>query len=1099
MAITYTQTSFNAGELSPRLKGRSDLDKYKSGLFTCDNYLPLPHGGIAKRAGFKYINEVKDSTKEVELVPFEFSETDAYVLEFGDLYMRVFTDGGRVVTTDSDTVLLLHGDGNDGSITITDDGISIHTVSANGNAQIDTGQYYFATGSITLDGVGDYLSIPDHADFNFGATEMTMDFWVRFNSVTGIHTFYYQKDTTAGDMVWFYVDHVQNTLNFRVVDGGSLIVNLQETWNPTIDAWYHVALIRGWGSVTDDWAMCIDGTILNALTTDAGTLPNHDQNINIGGLATANTILDFSSNCHVISKINDATLSSAQSKWGDASILFDGTGDGLSIPDNAAWDILSQTNVTIDLWVLHDDHVGAEYYVSQFEDTDNRWQFLHSGGDGLKFQAVSGGVTILDTGGGGEITDTNWHHVAMCKVGDDYGIYLDGSQVCYVNDNSTDTFAGLLYIGQYGTGAFELDGYADDVRITHTNSFSAAPVVGLTDTITIPTAPHKSDSNTKLLIRADLYDLDGWLDEFRVSTTNRWTANFTPATQEYPGGGGSADYELVTPYDTDDDIHLLRVVQSADTLYIAHPRYNIGKLSRTDHDAWTITEIDWDEPPWNALNTTATTLDPSATTGAGIDVVASVAFFSQLHVGAYFKQANGFYRITAVTDSTNAVATVKSDLDDHLATADWQQGSWDDSQYYPGFLTFHEDRLIAVGDQGHPLRVFMSMTADYENFGDTSGAGADDPITQDIWAQQLNLTKWALSGKRLYIGTVGAEFWITGSTVDAPITPTSILVRRESTHGSYKAAPVMIGNTVQFVQKDGKKVVDWHYSDTEDGFEGTDIGILAGHLTSSTTIEKMAYAQDPDSVIWMIMADGTIASLTYLKEHKVVGYATHTSTDSTGDAVFESMAVIPGSSGDEVWVVAKRTIDSSTVRYIERLEPQFFGGTYSENAFFVDSGLSSLNGAAASTFAGLDHLEGETVKVFADSTMRNNATVSGGSVTISGAAAVDVHIGLGYNADAEIVVPRESGLTDKATDYYRIYRATFMLYEAGNGMQVGQDASNLHDLQGLTDGAANTGEYRDEIIAEYKLFPTIFIRNPDPVPSTLLAVYAELDSGDKNN
>lgn len=85
------QTNFTAGELSPRLEGRTDLDKYANGAKTLENMIVLPHGPATKRGGTQYIGNTKVPTGKVRLVRFEFSKTQAYVLEFGEYYIRIFT------------------------------------------------------------------------------------------------------------------------------------------------------------------------------------------------------------------------------------------------------------------------------------------------------------------------------------------------------------------------------------------------------------------------------------------------------------------------------------------------------------------------------------------------------------------------------------------------------------------------------------------------------------------------------------------------------------------------------------------------------------------------------------------------------------------------------------------------------------------------------------------------------------------------------------------------------------------------------------------------------------------------------------------------
>jgi hypothetical protein len=107
----------------------------------------------------------------------------------------------------------------------------------------------------------------------------------------------------------------------------------------------------------------------------------------------------------------------------------------------------------------------------------------------------------------------------------------------------------------------------------------------------------------------------------------------------------------------------------------------------------------------------------------------------------------------------------------------------------------------------------------------------------------------------------------------------------------------------------------------------------------------------------------------------------------------ESVAVIPSTSEDEVWVTCNRTINGSAVRYIERMKPRDWGDDM-EDMFFVDSGLT-YDGDSTSTITGLDHLEGETVAILADGAVQPSKTVSSGAITLTDAASV-VQVGLPY-------------------------------------------------------------------------------------------------------
>jgi hypothetical protein len=91
-------SNFTGGELSPRLDGRTDLSKYFNGCKKLQNFIIHPHGGASRRPGTIHIAEVKNSAHGCRLIPFEFNVTQAYILEFGNEYFRVYKDGGQIVS-----------------------------------------------------------------------------------------------------------------------------------------------------------------------------------------------------------------------------------------------------------------------------------------------------------------------------------------------------------------------------------------------------------------------------------------------------------------------------------------------------------------------------------------------------------------------------------------------------------------------------------------------------------------------------------------------------------------------------------------------------------------------------------------------------------------------------------------------------------------------------------------------------------------------------------------------------------------------------------------------------------------------------------------
>jgi hypothetical protein len=125
-----------------------------------------------------------------------------------------------------------------------------------------------------------------------------------------------------------------------------------------------------------------------------------------------------------------------------------------------------------------------------------------------------------------------------------------------------------------------------------------------------------------------------------------------------------------------------------------------------------------------------------------------------------------------------------------------------------------------------------------------------------------------------------------------------------------------------------------------------------------------------------------------------------------GNGAVEALAVIPGSGADELWLIVARSIGGVTRRYVEQMQPPFADDQDLEDAWFVDCGLA-YDGAPATIFSGLDHLEGQSVDVLADGAPHPAQTVALGAITLSYAAS-RVIVGLGYTSTLE-TMPLEAG------------------------------------------------------------------------------------------
>lgn len=96
-SVKVLRQSFSGGEISPRLFGRIELDKFQNGVETCKNFMALPHGVAINRPGFRFVTETKNSAYRSRLIPFMFSTTQAFAIEMGHGYFRFHANGGTLM------------------------------------------------------------------------------------------------------------------------------------------------------------------------------------------------------------------------------------------------------------------------------------------------------------------------------------------------------------------------------------------------------------------------------------------------------------------------------------------------------------------------------------------------------------------------------------------------------------------------------------------------------------------------------------------------------------------------------------------------------------------------------------------------------------------------------------------------------------------------------------------------------------------------------------------------------------------------------------------------------------------------------------------
>jgi len=590
----------------------------------------------------------------------------------------------------------------------------------------------------------------------------------------------------------------------------------------------------------------------------------------------------------------------------------------------------------------------------------------------------------------------------------------------------------------------------------------------------------------------------------------------------------NAPVELNTPY-AEADLYQIEGPQSADILYMFHETYPTYRLERRGHTTWSLVEVPWQDGPWLPKNNTSTTLTASAATGLGITITASSTTgindgrgFLSTDVGRSIRLTDnsttnwGWGVITAVGGTTSVTVDVERTFSVTTAETEWRLGAWSGTTGYPSTGAFFEQRLYAAGNTDQPQTFWASQTGDFENHSPDSDptAGTFDGTVQDddaldftISADNVNAIRWMSAGEdTLSIGTTGGE-WVPSST-GAVITPSDITVRRQTTHGSAQIAPVRVDNIVLFAQRAKRKIREFGFTFETDGYRAFDMTRLAQHITLGGIVE-MDHAEEPDSQVWVVREDGQLPAMTFRRQEDVVGWARHIIGGSfgSGDAVVESVAVIPGANGsgqthdstnrDEVWIQVKRTINSNTVRYIEMFERDYENGQDAKDAIYSDSCIT-YSGASVTTITGLTHLEGETVKVWADGAILADKVVSSGSITLD-IAVTKAQIGLGYAHKIKTLKIADGNRAGTAVGKTkRINGVTFVLLYS-HTIEYGPSSTNLtkNDFREVSDEMDSmvplfTGELFVEFDGNWGSDPRIHIESDDPAPFTLLAIAPEV-------
>ena len=405
---------------------------------------------------------------------------------------------------------------------------------------------------------------------------------------------------------------------------------------------------------------------------------------------------------------------------------------------------------------------------------------------------------------------------------------------------------------------------------------------------------------------------------------------------------------------------------------------------------------------------------------------------------AYRHDGAGIVRITAVAGATSATAEIVSNVPflSGTATEYWSEGAWSEHRGWPGHVTeTDDDRLAFSGPYDEPGRRDITRTAgygpDWVDFKPGQGTGRvldEDAIAGNLGAGGDAVT-WMATATYLMMGTVRREFVISGETLEEPLSPAGAKSRGLSAVGGEAIDPPVVHDGILFVPRGGRGLRHLRLS-TDQQTAAADLGYFVEDILNKR-IAGIAWAPQPDNIAWIWTQTGELLSVVYKPDQNMFGWST---MPLPGGFKVEWASVLPGDDGrDTLWLNVFRTKNGAPQRAIWRQAARWVVGDPLDRVIYLDAS-ERYDGAATSVLAGLDHLEGDAVRVFVDGgRLLFDAVVTDGEVLLpEGETCTKACVGLRYLSRVVSLPPDLQGPAGSVGMLQRAFDVTVYLADAVN-------------------------------------------------------------------
>jgi hypothetical protein len=254
---------------------------------------------------------------------------------------------------------------------------------------------------------------------------------------------------------------------------------------------------------------------------------------------------------------------------------------------------------------------------------------------------------------------------------------------------------------------------------------------------------------------------------------------------------------------------------------------------------------------------------------------------------------------------------------------------------YPRTGVFFEGRLFVGFTKNNPRTIYGSQPNDFNCFDTMAGATVDssDGLELSIAANKASSGLWLAGENLLYVGTPSGVLVVSGA--EEYLNPVDyITARRQSPYGCADVQGLYFGGRLLYVQSDNKTMRGITYNEQIRQYSAQVMNLLSRHIAGDGFAGEFALQENPQPIVWGRRSDGQLTAFTVDMANGITAWSR-----VVLDGEVESIAIIPSSGEDMLWMLVKREIDGSTARYVEYMKPRDFGSD-KRDAWFVNSGIS---------------------------------------------------------------------------------------------------------------------------------------------------------------